>query len=675
MTNANRIPRPTSRPLDSNGLFTQEWRDYLIELAGGADIALIEAALEALRDRIIDLENGGSIKVVINGFGSIRVDGSFQTGAIQVSLYGDDPNAGPMFFYGNGPDGQRAFVRLYDGFEAGIGLEKTDSGYLVLGEINSTSELPPTGTMGTAYRVNENGGSSLYTWDGIAWVEDSAANGVVGFRLAPLADSGEGSLLAITRDQYGRVSGTRVATITGTLGEIDVADGDASAGLPTVSLADVANAGGGTLVRIARDAKGRVTGTSAPTTDDLPEGEENLYYTDTRADARINLQKGQPNGIAPLDSGGKLDGAYLPDLAITDTFVVASQAAMLALTAERGDVAIRTDVSKSFILSATPASTLANWKELLTPVSPVTSVFGRVGAVVAQTGDYTPAQVGAEPAVTAGTTAQYWRGDKTWRDFATDVRAAVLTGISFATNALVSATDTVLQAIGKLQAQLRYSLTIEGMKLSWDSTTGYTVGTGRCYAEDGTLIVFSSPISLSSLSLTANTWYHVYAADVSGTPTVINTTDAPVLYRGVARSRTGNTSQRYIGSIRTTTGGAIFNFQHLGDKVFYQEKLDVTPFRVLSNGAATVDTTIACSAIVPVSCRSIALRVFNLATSATGLFIHNGLGSNQMYTFNQGNQVFFDFPLNGSQELRYRFSGAPSGGGAYLDVVSYTLER
>ncbi len=283
--------------------------------------------------------------------------------------------------------------------------------------------------------------------------------------------------------------------------------------------------------------------------------------------------------------------------------------------------------------------------------------------------------LGAEATIAAGTTAQYWRGDKTWRDFATDVRDAVLTGLSTASNALIGATDTVLQAIGKLQGQLLATLAVDGMNLSWNSTTSITVSAGRCYTESGLLIAFPSPITLSSLSLSANTWYHLYAAIVSGSPTVVHSTDAPIVYKGSARSRTANTAQRYIGSIRTTTGGAIFNFQHAGGKIFYQEQLDVTPFRVLSNGTATVDTTVACSAIVPVSCRSIALRVFNLATSATGLLIHNGLGSNQMYTFNAGNQVFFDFPLNSSQELRYRFSGVPTGGGAYLDVVSYTLER
>lgn len=61
---------------------------------------------------------------------------------------------------------------------------------------------------------------------------------------------------------------------------------------------------------------------------------------------------------------------------------------------------------------------------------------------------------GKEPIITAGTTSEYYRGDKTWRDFATDVRASVLTGLSTVSAIAISATDSVLSAIGKLQAQL-----------------------------------------------------------------------------------------------------------------------------------------------------------------------------------------------------------------------------
>lgn len=90
--------------------------------------------------------------------------------------------------------------------------------------------------------------------------------------------------------------------------------------------------------------------------------------------------------VPVLDSNGKLVETVIPAVAITETYVVDSETAMLALNAQVGDVAIRTDVSKSFILQSLPASTAANWKELLTPDCKVISVNGKQGAVVL-TGD------------------------------------------------------------------------------------------------------------------------------------------------------------------------------------------------------------------------------------------------------------------------------------------------
>ncbi len=95
----------------------------------------------------------------------------------------------------------------------------------------------------------------------------------------------------------------------------------------------------------------------------------------------INNQKGAVNGLAELDGTGKVPTHHLPALAIAETFVVASQAAMLALTAQTGDIAVRTDLNKSFILTTSPASTLANWQELLTPTDAVLSVDGNTGAI------------------------------------------------------------------------------------------------------------------------------------------------------------------------------------------------------------------------------------------------------------------------------------------------------
>jgi len=98
---------------------------------------------------------------------------------------------------------------------------------------------------------------------------------------------------------------------------------------------------------------------------------------------------GTGNGNIPiLNSSGKLADSVVPKIAMTNTFVVANQTAMLGLsTAQEGDVAVRTDLNKSFILKAAPYSTLANWQELLTPTDSVTSVNGSTGAVTVTLAD------------------------------------------------------------------------------------------------------------------------------------------------------------------------------------------------------------------------------------------------------------------------------------------------
>lgn len=109
-------------------------------------------------------------------------------------------------------------------------------------------------------------------------------------------------------------------------------------------------------------------------------------YVDTNFIASSLL--GANSGVATLTASGKLTNSQVPAIAITDTYVVASEAAMLALSAaETGDVAVRTDLNKSFILAGTTYSTLADWQELLSPTDQVQSVNGLSGTVVLDTDD------------------------------------------------------------------------------------------------------------------------------------------------------------------------------------------------------------------------------------------------------------------------------------------------
>ena len=159
------------------------------------------------------------------------------------------------------------------------------------------------------------------------------------------------------------VSGTTIKTIEGQSilgsGNIDITKSDV--GLP---LADnTSDASKSVLSSTKLTTPRSINGVNF-------DGTSNITINAVDSTPRIAVsEKAQANGIATLGSDGKVPNSQIPALAITDTFVVASQAEQLALVAEVGDVAVRTDLNKSFILRVTGASTLANWQELLTPVS------------------------------------------------------------------------------------------------------------------------------------------------------------------------------------------------------------------------------------------------------------------------------------------------------------------
>lgn len=102
-------------------------------------------------------------------------------------------------------------------------------------------------------------------------------------------------------------------------------------------------------------------------------------YTDTETARAEAVEAGKADLV-----GGKVPTSQLPAIPTFTTHTVASQAAMLALTAAVGDVAIRTDLTNArFLLTALPTSTLGNWLELnADPTAAVDSVNGHIGTVV-----------------------------------------------------------------------------------------------------------------------------------------------------------------------------------------------------------------------------------------------------------------------------------------------------
>ena len=81
-------------------------------------------------------------------------------------------------------------------------------------------------------------------------------------------------------------------------------------------------------------------------------------------------------------STGTIHITNLPATAITSVQIASSQVAMLALTTQEGDVVVRSDENQTYMHNGGTAGTMADFTELATPTSDVTSVDGATGAVV-----------------------------------------------------------------------------------------------------------------------------------------------------------------------------------------------------------------------------------------------------------------------------------------------------
>ena len=99
-------------------------------------------------------------------------------------------------------------------------------------------------------------------------------------------------------------------------------------------------------------------------------------------------EKGAANGVASLNANGKIPTSQIPAISFSSGYVVSSQSQMLALSsAVVGSIAIRTDNSKNYVLSASDPSVLSNWLELLMPAA-VSSVNGyTTGSIVLTSSD------------------------------------------------------------------------------------------------------------------------------------------------------------------------------------------------------------------------------------------------------------------------------------------------
>lgn len=208
-----------------------------------------------------------------------------------------------------------------------------------------------------------------------------------------------------TWDEFGNISATTI-TATGDVNDATATTGEGATSTLTLTLKSIVAAGTGCKLTV--NEKGLVTSYTALEEADIP----TLHLAkieDAGTAAAKNAATTGAGNVLLIGADGKIDSSVLPDLAISEVSVVNSEAEMVALQAQPGDIAVRNDVEKTFMLKTAPASVAGNWVELKSPTDKVQSVNGKTGTVVLATDD-----------VAEGTTNLYYTEARATNNFTTN---------------------------------------------------------------------------------------------------------------------------------------------------------------------------------------------------------------------------------------------------------------
>lgn len=237
---------------------------------------------------------------------------------------------------------------------------------------------------------------------------------------------------------------------------------------------------------------------------------------------------------------------------------------------------------------------------------------------------------------------------------------------------------------------------IAGLGLTWGAADSLTIGSGTCWIPGISAALYTAGLVKSGLVLAASTWHHLYLFQNGGAADVEVSTVAPgAPYLGSARTKTGDTSRRYLGSVLTDASGGLHTFRQktVGSRfeVDWIEQSNTAPFRLLDHATATPPANLNAAAMI--ACGAITHLVLGciLETNAVcdltigvGAIMDDAAGtpalSAGLYTrypfvniYGGGGATLFFLPpypvklSEGSSVLRYTVN-YNSGGGGNLSI-------
>lgn len=220
---------------------------------------------------------------------------------------------------------------------------------------------------------------------------------------------------------------------------------------------------------------------------------------------------------------------------------------------------------------------------------------------------------------------------------------------------------------------------ISGLLCTRNSATSITIGVGSAVVQSGSVRVdVTTPLTLSGLSLAANTAYHVYLYNNAGVAAIELVTTVPASpYAGTARSKTGDTTRRWVCMVVTNAVTQLYDFHQPNETEFrWTDNLHSAAFTMYAASALSPGFAFGFGYFLPESATHVQVNILNAATNATATLGNGDPGWPAAYQVNaylRGQFVTY-LKLNSSRQL-YAYHSNAADQNLFVYLYGYIYKR
>jgi hypothetical protein len=203
---------------------------------------------------------------------------------------------------------------------------------------------------------------------------------------------------------------------------------------------------------------------------------------------------------------------------------------------------------------------------------------------------------------------------------------------------------------------------IAGLELVWNSATSVSCNAGWCYIPSLGHSIAVAAQTLTGIATAANSVMHYY---ISSTGILSASTTAPSSYSGTAYQKTGDNTNRYIGSTSSATANTIIRFMQRGNHMVF---VAASPTVYNGTGMSTAWTTVTLASMnLPLTTTDLDLRINNYPNTVAQVEMSNpdtGFASPTagfLIAFPLGGSGYFNLAVSAAGTFQYGAVSAGSG--------------